>query len=940
MKKIPVFIALLFFINAALAQTGTVKGLVKDSLTGVVLESATVSLFARDSSLINYQLTNGSGEFSIGKLPLQTDIFLNVTYVGFQNHDEKIRLDSSGYKATILLKPSFNDSNNVTVTAHIPIKMNGDTLEINPAAFKMDPNAVVEDLLTQVPGLTVWADGTITMNGRKIPSVLVDGKPFMGSDDARLATQNLPKDAVDKIQVYQEVDRSVNSLDRKPKDSLLTMNIKLKENKKKGYFGKIGAGYGTDKRYESNLSFQMYDKKTSFGIGGGLNNINRNIDNLKEMFQSNTYRNYNPNLENVGNFNKEGINKYHSIGGVLTHNFIETTNSRQNDRITLNYTKAGNDKYLTRQSLQNRTALDNPQFIEDNAVSNEHSSSHNVGINYIKTNSYDDNFDINGTLGWNVNNSGQSKETFVRDSTNSLQSYNTENSREDRKASNQSLSMNYTKSSNENPLAAFSVDVNAYTSQNQSDRFVDSRFTSYIDSNKDTAYNRHYNTNNDNTSLRTSLNYRGIKRLLFGRFNLWGIDLTLTQWLNYSKAKTAANVFDYDSLASKYTSNKLLTHNNRNEKIEYSPLMQFSKLFWKGGEKYSKYFNLSANIIQDFKTDNNTSSFANRNLSRTFSFFRYTGDIGFQYYRHNLIRSYVSINYDRTFDYPGIDQLYTITDEQNVYNIRYGNPFLKNTVNNNYSFYGNFNTEKQNSKYAFGMNMNGSYSQSLNPVTDSLINDPSGKRYYYYVNAGQSNSYNLSYRLNVTRRIKKSNIQLTYNGSFNNGARPGYIDNVFSETKTYGINNNLSLQFSLRSAVIFSIGKTYNNYRSEQSGPGLSSFTNYNDISRLGFTVNYPQNLSFSTSLNYTKNSNVHDPITLWNAFATYRFLKSQQGELKFSAMDILRQFRNISNSADQFGTTTRITNGLQQFFLLTFSYYPRKFGKAEIKKREIKNEW
>ena len=65
----------------------------------------------------------------------------------------------------------------------------------------------------------------------------------------------------------------------------------------------------------------------------------------------------------------------------------------------------------------------------------------------------------------------------------------------------------------------------------------------------------------------------------------------------------------------------------------------------------------------------------------------------------------------------------------------------------------------------------------------------------------------------------------------------------------------------------------------------------------------------------------------------------NQQSELKFSAMDVLKQYQNITNSASAYGTTTRITNGLQQYFLLTFSYYPRKFGKMEIKKQAVNQE-
>src|SRR5690606_38744277 len=98
----------------------------------------------------------------------------------------------------IFLAKSQGIMDEVVVKAVMPITMNGDTLEINPAAFKLDSNAVVEDMLRRVPGVTMWGDGTITVNGQKVNNVYVDGKPFFGSDPA-VATQNLPKNAIEKI---------------------------------------------------------------------------------------------------------------------------------------------------------------------------------------------------------------------------------------------------------------------------------------------------------------------------------------------------------------------------------------------------------------------------------------------------------------------------------------------------------------------------------------------------------------------------------------------------------------------------------------------------------------------------------------------------------------------------------------------------------------------
>jgi hypothetical protein len=202
-------------------------------------------------------------------------------------------------------------------------------------------------------------------------------------------------------------------------------------------------------------------------------------------------------------------------------------------------------------------------------------------------------------------------------------------------------------------------------------------------------------------------------------------------------------------------------------------------------------------------------------------------------------------------------------------------------------------------------------------VTDSIVNDPSGKRMYYYTNADKSNNINLNYSFNISRKINKNTIQLMYSGGVRSGKQPNYIDGFSNISKTVGLNNQFTLQFSLNSTLVFTAGQTFQYNKSMPTAPGLNSFKNNSTTSKLGIVVNYPAGFAFS-----------------WNSFATYRFMK-QQGDLKFSAMDLLKKYQNISNSVNAYGTTTRIANGLQQYFLLTFSYYPRKFGKAAAKRQE-----
>jgi hypothetical protein len=922
----------------AFCQSGKVTGSVMDADTKTPLELATVTILGPDSSVIAYQLSDKNGLFNIEKLPLTKKLLVSVSYTGYIGYKTYVQLQSARAD-TLAVFLALNTRDTVVVTATIPIRMNGDTLEINPAAFKMKNDAVVEELLNQVPGITIWSDGTITVNGKKVQNLLVDGKPFMGSTDNRVATQNLPKSAIDKIQLYQEYDRSKIGQESQPQDSLLTMNLKLKEGSKKGYFGKAGAGYGSMDRFESDLSFQVYNKKTSAGIGGGLNNINKNIGNLQEMFQNNTYRNYNPNLYNVGKFGTNGINRNHSIGGVFVHNFIEAANSRQNDRITINYNKSGTTAYVTDMSIQNRTAIDNPQFVLNEGVQNSRKDKHDLGIKYIKTNSYNDNFDVNGKVNTS-NESGHSYQSVeVRDSANQLQSTNGTTSRQSSQSDNESLGVNFATSKEEAPLKNVRAQLSVNRDKTTSEKDVISEFQSFINGGKNTSNNRRYATNNQSLNINGSLDYSGFKRLLLGRYNLFGINLSLNQWFNYTRTSNNAMVGDYDSTAKLYKVNSKLSNENKREVFEYSPILVLSKSIYKWADGYYRNIYMTVKLIDDLKTDKNTSTFAKRNLDRSFEFFRYEGNLNYQYSKREKYRYNASVYYSKHFEYPSIDQLYTLVDEIDAYDIRVGNPYLKNSIEHSVNLNANFNTESPKSLYSINSGINGSYDRSLNPVTDSIINDLSGKRISYYINSDKTNSLNLNYNFNISRKLNKNRLQLMYNGQFKTGKVPNYIDGVSNISKTGSLLNQFKLQFSLGAILVFTAGETLQHNENRPSVPALKSFSNNSYTTNLGIVLNYPANFTLSSTVDRITNSNINKPVILWNSFATYRFMK-QQAEVKLSAMDLLKKYQNISNSVTEYGTSTKITNGLQQYFLVTFSYYPRKFGKTDIKKQVKTQEW
>lgn len=927
MKKLFLVQVLIGFAAVAFGQTGKLKAVVYDSTTKTPLELATVTLFNQDSSLLTYQLSDRNGTVSFDKLLLKNKVLISISYVGYNTYSSLLQLTGKD-SLHVLLSVNTKDTSSVVVTTKIPVRMNGDTLEINPSAFKLKDHQVVEELLNQVPGMTVWSDGSITVSGRKVQNVFVDGKPFAGSTDPRIATQNLPKSAIDKIQLYQEYDRAnIGKQGQQQEDSILSMNIKLKESAKKGYFGKGGAGYGTDDRFESDLVMQTYDKKSSVGIGGGYNNINKDIGGLEQMMQNNTFRTINPDLSRVGRFGASGINKNHSVGISLTQNFSESNNSRQSNRLAVNYNKSGGDSWVTNLRTQNRIVAGSEQLIKEEGQQNNRTNNHTIGLNYMKTNSYNDNLNLSGTASFRDGNGISSSHSATADAQGSLQSTNDIITRQTDRSDNQYMNLNFGMNDLDKPLTNMNLSTNIQRSHSSSERNVSSVFKSMTVNNKDTSYNRRYLNNNQTFSGRANLVYGGIRRLLFGRYNLGGIDLRLEQAFNYNQTTSNSQVSDFDSSAKNYTANKNLSNENNRRTISYVPALSVSKSFSKNRSLGYRGINLQAKFMEDIRSEKNVSTIAWRNLDRAFRFFRYEAGLNINSYRTKKYYYNASLNYSKNFDYPSIDALYTIVDDINAYSITVGNPALKNRVNHNLNLYWNFNTQNPQSPYAINANMNAGYNKVQNPVTDSVINALSGKRTSYYINADKSEDLYINYSVNISKRMKKNTLQLMYNGNFNSGNQPNYIDGLYNLSKSSRLSNLLSLRFSLASVLAVSIAERLDHNQVAQTVSKLNNFTNSSNTTNISVNVNYPKDISFGSTLDHVNNSSLDKPTILWNAFATCRIMK-QQGELKLAAMDILKQYRNITNSVGAYGTSTNITNGLQQYFMLTFAYYPRKFGK------------
>ncbi|MFL5738626.1 MAG: outer membrane beta-barrel protein, partial [Flavisolibacter sp.] len=242
------------------------------------LAGATVLLSnARDSSVEKIILTDHRGKFVFSSV--QPDSFiLVITEVNHEtlvrslligNDQHELSLDS------IFLHVKTNDLDPITIFSRkIPVLIKPDTIEFNASSFPTRPNDMVEELLKKLPGVEVDRDGNITAQGEKITQILVDGKPFFGSDP-RTASQNLPADLIEKVQVIDQ--RSERSRITRVNDgeTQKVINLTIRKDRNKGSFGRAYAGYGTQNHYEASVNANHFEGDKKIALIASQNNTGR-----------------------------------------------------------------------------------------------------------------------------------------------------------------------------------------------------------------------------------------------------------------------------------------------------------------------------------------------------------------------------------------------------------------------------------------------------------------------------------------------------------------------------------------------------------------------------------------------------------------------------------------------------------------------------------------
>jgi hypothetical protein len=861
----------------------------------------------KDSTLINHSRSNLNGVFKPIKVPLDTYIVV----VANPSFNDKTYLivpsvtDTVFNIKNIVLPPKSVELKEVEVLAYRDkMYYKGDTLQFTADSFITKPNATVEDLLKKLPGMKVDATGKITIQGKEVDQVLVDGDEFFGSDPTS-ATRNLNANTVETIQVFEKKNENSESTD----ETVKVVNLKLKEDAKKGYFGKASAASDFQKFYEGELLFNRFKKQKKisvFGLTANTPKSNFNWqDNDKFGLDNEQPWSYN---EETGGWQSNGSQTGTGIPKTLK------TGIYYNDKIGKN-TKYNFDYTYNNGILNSGSETNNQFFLEDTSYTNKQVVN-NFSNNQAHTANAKVNFKLDSLTEVNIKPHYDYSEKFSN------------NYKRDEFISSDDKLTRSTEITNKR---------NGYSTNYNLNFRV---FRKFMKKNRELnfAYKPDYSNSLTNSTLQTDFTYFNNqlpnKLLLQKRTELntkQQQDVSINYIepltkkfkldLNYQFIHTLTNnnrnTLDKDSIGADIL-NPLQSNNFANTRILHRAM---GKLIY-DVKKYR--FSLGTAYRNITLLNNNITT--NINLSKSFNFILPTAGATFRFNQG----SNLNLRYTASASPPSLQQLQPVIDNTDPNRIVIGNPNLKPTYNNNVNI--DYYFWKGISEVSFYTGAN--YNNSINQVANISSYDSYGKVTSEYINVQNGNFYsNLWFGGGFP--IFKKFLKIDYNLSSNFSNNINYINAQRNEQQNLGINPSLNfIKEKDNYQIRFGGSYSYNLPKSQINSLTNQPYYTYDLNANIYFKL--PKNFNISSDAVYTNNGNrangYNINYVIWNATLNKTFLKNENLIVAIEANDILNQ--NINNQRTVYANqiTDTKTQIIKRFILLRLTY---KFNSQKTKEND-----
>ncbi|MCJ8211519.1 TonB-dependent receptor family protein [Mucilaginibacter sp. RS28] len=879
-----------FILKASAQQVREVNGTVTDSIGPA--PGVNVKLISDRDSLNTTTSTTGAFVFKAVK---GKNFKITVSGIGYQTFVRRYVMDND--TKPIRLEPIklSNDSkllNTVNITAVNPITVKEDTVEYKASAYKVREGSPVEELLKKLPGVTVDKNGVVTAHGKQVTKVRVNGKDYF-TGDVQTATQNLPADIIEAIQVIDDYGDQANLTGIKTGDPDKILNLTIQKGKRVGKFGQAAVGVGNDERYLTRVSANTFKDDRQISFVGTVNNNNTNAFN----FGGGGGR-------GGGGGGANGITTNRSGG----FNYRDSWGKKMT--VYSSYSFADQDRRTESTSLQQSLFQSGTIINSNNTTDKNNNINHRFDfnleykidtLNYLKVNP---NFSYGSSKDENVN---IFTNTRINDVTtgdeNSLTKGNSPsyggnllyNHRFKKKGRNFSINSNFNFSDNTSNL--------------------DDKYTTR---NNNSVFPLYQQINTDNSTTRLSLRASYMEPL---------------SKTNFLEASYAYNFNNNDNNRRNYrvdpTTNIATFVDSLSTVYNYRFITNTFGLNLRGIKpKYNYTIGLSARpVTLEGETHNITTK------NNTFNW------VPTAHFVYNFAKNHtLNFNYSGTNNQPSFTQLQVNPDYSNPQNVVYGNPDLKPEFNNNLTLnYNQFDIGSGNSLFT---NLNFTETQnkivtSTRPVSNKVLNPSNSKdstaQETRYINTNGFYSYGGNYAF--SKPFSNRRYTVTFNGGLSYNNNINFIEEKRNEGKNFVWNQGIKFRLDLDSIMDSEVSANYSANKTRYSLPS-SINTDANTITlgldgRNYFFYDFILGYNLTQTINHGFSSTVKSNPTLLSSYLEYQFLNKHAASLRFQAFDLFNQNTGISRSVSGNRIVDTRSNRLGRYFLLSFTIRLQKFNGA-----------
>lgn len=860
-----------------------------------------------DSTLIDFSRSNKDGVFKSLIVPLDTYIVI----IAHPNFNDK----------TYLLVPSKNDSvfnfrnvklpeksvelNEVEVIAYKDkMYYKGDTLQFTADSFKVKPDATVEDLLKKLPGVKVDAAGKISIQGKVVDQVLVDGDEFFGTDPT-IATKNLNANTVETVQVF---DKKNENTENGGEETVKVVNLKLKEDSKKGYFGKLSGASDFQKFYENELLLNKFKNNRKFSVFGLFANTPKQAFGWRDANQ------FGLSNESGGNFDPETnswASNNNSVSGVpqtLKSGFYFNDRFGKNTKINSDYTFKQN-QLLAGSETNTQFFLPDTSYTNSQVVSKQSfNQSHNFGLKLNTNLDSLTELTVKPKLSYNTtkftNTQNDDFISQIGNLTRQTSILNTSISETIDASLQLKLNRNFMKKDRN---LTVNYQPSYYTSTGSTN--LNTEFRYYTNQASDSSLFQKRQTASYKTDQNGNITYTEPWTKKFRTETVYGI--------SYNQNKSNRKTFDFNGLGYDVI-NTAQSNDFRNTRIT----QRIGNKFIYDVKKYKIGVGVNyRNILQQ-----NINVSTSQTLSTTFHNVLPFANVNFRINQG----SNFSARYSTNAQQPDLQQLQPVTDNTDPNRIIVGNPDLKPQFSNNFTLDYYFYKAISDVDFFSGAQ----YNNVSNEISEKTIFDSEGKSITTPVNVNGNYFGNLwcGGGFPVFKRWMK----LTYNfsGSINNNV--AFVNDQQNVTQLIGLNPSIGFEKKIDDIFEIELGANYN-YNIPKQTISLQSNQPYYTYGIYGNAwAKLPKNIRIAADGQYTNNGNRANGYNIdyfiLNAQLSKAFFKAQNFIVSVEANDILNENINNQRTISANKIIDSKTQIIKRYFLLRLVY---KFTSQKEKEEE-----